>query len=367
MVDLLMILGICFLFIGLPTSIIITIVFAVKKKKIKTPAICIPMSFIASIFCLGIGGNMYGKTDEYKKFSDQQRVEREKEEVEEAEQETEEQEKRKQEELAEKEEKNEKEKREQDLAKTESKEKKDKKKQKGEAKVELFSAELIENWDMYEGKNIVTSFIVSSCNKEEKAIESDSFSEYDIYENLTIQLNEYKEFDGEEYLTVVGKVQKSEGYEFIISEADLVCSGSDSKLRYEKEKSEYEEKKRREAEEIEKQFRAEAVSVTYEELERYPDKYEEIKIKVSVNILEVEPDGIIFSGDIKGSLSGKDVAVYDERDIKEPKLLEGDSVTIYGYGNGLTTIKVQDTSGWIPKTVDKYTIPAIKIKYLDIN
>ena len=58
--------GIVLLFLVLPVSVIITIVFAVEKKEVLIPAICMPTSFIIGIIFLCIGGFMYGQTDEYK-------------------------------------------------------------------------------------------------------------------------------------------------------------------------------------------------------------------------------------------------------------------------------------------------------------
>lgn len=78
--DLFMILGFLFLFVELPASIITTIVFAVKKKKIKVPAICIPASLVLSLVFLVSGANIYSQTDEYKELAEQQRIEREQEE-----------------------------------------------------------------------------------------------------------------------------------------------------------------------------------------------------------------------------------------------------------------------------------------------
>lgn len=69
MITLLMILGCLLLVLGVPISIIATIVFAVKKKKVKIPAICIPVSLVLSLSCLIVGSAMYSKTDEYKEAS----------------------------------------------------------------------------------------------------------------------------------------------------------------------------------------------------------------------------------------------------------------------------------------------------------
>lgn len=78
--DLFMILGLLLLFVGLPTSIITTIIFAVKKKKIKVPIICIPASLVLSLIFLVIGAELYSQTDEYKENEAKKRIEKEQEE-----------------------------------------------------------------------------------------------------------------------------------------------------------------------------------------------------------------------------------------------------------------------------------------------
>lgn len=65
MSDLLMILGLLLLFIGFPASIVTTIVFAVKKKKVKIPALCIPATIVLSFICLVVGVLPYSRIDEY--------------------------------------------------------------------------------------------------------------------------------------------------------------------------------------------------------------------------------------------------------------------------------------------------------------
>lgn len=77
--DLLMVMGILLLFVGFPVSIITTIVFAVKKKKIKIPAIWIMVSFFLSIIFLVIGSTLYSRTDEYKEYLAKKEAEEERE------------------------------------------------------------------------------------------------------------------------------------------------------------------------------------------------------------------------------------------------------------------------------------------------
>lgn len=63
--DILLILGGLFLlFIGVPLSIIITIVFAIKKKKLLVPIVCIPASFLVGILFLLVGATISTEPDE---------------------------------------------------------------------------------------------------------------------------------------------------------------------------------------------------------------------------------------------------------------------------------------------------------------
>lgn len=71
MYNLFMILGILILFVGTFSAVVTTIVFAVKRKKVKTPLLCIPICLIVGIILLVIGSIMYGKTDEYKQYMEQ--------------------------------------------------------------------------------------------------------------------------------------------------------------------------------------------------------------------------------------------------------------------------------------------------------
>lgn len=68
MANFLCVIGVMLLLLVLPVSVIITIVFAVKKKNILVSAICMPASLIVGVIFLGIGGYMYGQTDEYKQY-----------------------------------------------------------------------------------------------------------------------------------------------------------------------------------------------------------------------------------------------------------------------------------------------------------
>ena len=187
----------------------------------------------------------------------------------------------------------------------------------------------------------------------------------EISEKLSVETKESEKISDGDWITVCGIVGKEE-YDGL-ENAFIEETGKKPKKEYESGKSKYDKKKKKEAEKKENNFRKSAKEVSYEALMRYPDTYKNKKIKVVVNITEVEPNGIIFPGDMQGTLEGKEAAIYDDREVKEPKLAKGDTITIYGKGNGLTTVKIKQKSGIFSKTVDKYSIPGISIKYMDLQ
>lgn len=66
MINFLMFGGFFLIFLGLPASVIVSIVFKVRKKKALIPAVCIPISLVVGLIFIVIGSNLYSQTDEYK-------------------------------------------------------------------------------------------------------------------------------------------------------------------------------------------------------------------------------------------------------------------------------------------------------------
>ena len=106
-------------------------------------------------------------------------------------------------------------------------------------------------------------------------------------------------------------------------------------------------------------------SVTYEDLSRYPDKYNGKRVKGKVKIVDEMEEGLILFTPYKAKMGGKDIALSDGREVKEPKLLKGDTVTIYGEGDGTETVKTKRLGLLWDKTVDKTEIPMVKILYVE--
>ena len=110
-----------------------------------------------------------------------------------------------------------------------------------------------------------------------------------------------------------------------------------------------------------------AESVSYEDLRRYPDTYEGKPLKLTITVTEAKPDGAIMHGDIMATYEGQEIAVYDGRAVREPRLMTGDTLTIYAQGNGLDKIQQKDGSGLFAKTINEYEIPCVRLVYTDFD
>lgn len=112
-------------------------------------------------------------------------------------------------------------------------------------------------------------------------------------------------------------------------------------------------------------------AVSYDDIRRYPDSYKGKNIKLNLVITEAKPDGWISDGDIFAVISGTNnqIAVYDHRPIREPRIMTGDHITVYGTADGLVKMKTYAEgtgilgSNLFAKTLEEKEIPAINVIY----
>lgn len=125
------------------------------------------------------------------------------------------------------------------------------------------------------------------------------------------------------------------------------------------------------------EIRNQAASISYEDIFRYPSKYESTPIKMEVTITKIEDEkflGVSYDKAIWADYNGYLIILHDDRQTPEPTLREGDVVTIYGYTNGTSTIETKEKAyqgslvfGFsYDKTVDSYEVPNISIKIADL-
>ena len=172
---------------------------------------------------------------------------------------------------------------------------------------------------------------------------------------------------GEEVTRSIPKTEHTEGdWEITVEASDksngrrvkkcTVCGeelASESYSLTEEEKREY--------------YKKNCESVSYDDLIRYPDKYKDTPIKIKVKIKDVETvDSMLFKDQYEGILNGKSISIMDDREVKEPKLRAGDSVTIYGVGAGYNT-QYTYQKGLIlglPKNIESEKIPCVSMLYV---
>ncbi len=227
--------------------------------------------------------------------------------------------------------------------------------------------QVLVNIASYEGQIVKSTVKVSSCYDLSDEEEGDVAGITQIYfktqrtgfweylEN-DLWLDDVISLEEDDFVTAVFKIAKNEYDRFELINGRVLETGNTARETFEED-----------SEKFKADFKSQAESVTHDTLLRYPDSYKGKMIKVTVNITKAEPDGLIFQGDLLGVIPGtkNEIDINDYREVREPRFREGDQVTIYGFGDGLTTINVYEKSGIIPKLIDKYSVPCISVWYIE--
>lgn len=116
------------------------------------------------------------------------------------------------------------------------------------------------------------------------------------------------------------------------------------------------------------ELKLEAQEVTYEDIYRNPETYRDKPIKVTVYVEEYDTAYLGFVEVYYCNINGQDVYVTDYREVKEPTIAKGDTVTIYGMGAGMATL-TESQKNIIGLTTDseKSKIPSIDMYYVEIQ
>lgn len=111
--------------------------------------------------------------------------------------------------------------------------------------------------------------------------------------------------------------------------------------------------------------------ITYDKLLDYPKNNKGKQVSMEIEILKIKEGVLILSDSIAAFEIGTENAVElkDNRTVKEPKISEGDSFTVYGTFEGTSTVSVTEEgtglfgSSLFEETSDEYEIPFIKFIY----
>lgn len=111
----------------------------------------------------------------------------------------------------------------------------------------------------------------------------------------------------------------------------------------------------------ENEYKAACKAVSYEDLWRYPDLYQNELIRVSGKVTKVTESGsqyVVWVSTSGGLLNQDKIYVTYTRPATKPRLMKGDSIVVYGKGMGLKTES---------SVLGEEKIPQIAAGYIDIE
>lgn len=236
--------------------------------------------------------------------------------------------------------------------------------------VYVFYIDLVNNIDEYDGKLIETTVPVERVYSDG---EIHAYTASITSKHISIETKDeklYEKLQDVKFVTVQGIV-KPNGTEIVIHDSDVIYFGNEAPDLYQKDINEYEamiiQAKIAERDE----FINNAQSVSYDELRRNPDTYNGQPLKMTIYVTEVETDGWVFPGAIWAQYNGYEVIVNDSREIREPRLLSGDTIIIYAEGNGLSTIQTYEKGTGIfgsdlgANVVDEREVPCVSMLHTE--
>ena len=240
-----------------------------------------------------------------------------------------------------------------------------------EGPIHVFYIDLENDISQYDGEVIITSFPVKHISSGGRIVADDTLLT-DNMDAMTGDDTLYSKRDTIQYVTLQGRAER-QSEDVTIFSADVIYAGGamPDDLQQDMENYEHAICVARIAER--EDFISRAVTPSYEELRRYPDTYAGQPLAITVYVSMVEPDGILSNGNVWATYDGGEVGVYDLRMFREPRLLDGDTITIYAEGLGLTTVtSFIEGSGFLgtnlgAKVTDTREIPAFAMKYTSLD
>ena len=191
--------------------------------------------------------------------------------------------------------------------------------------------------------------------------------------STTIQLNVVDEAGNEAESSCDITVKDKEAEEARIAaeeeERARIEAEREAREAEEAEQARIEEEQARleEAKKEREEFIASCKEVSYMDLYQYPDSLKEEPIKLTVDITSQGQGGLVFVLSYTAMLDGHEITVFDEREIKEPRLVEGNTYTIYGYGNGMYTAWTMDSFLSLEGLLDTKQMPSVNIKFIEMD
>lgn len=224
----------------------------------------------------------------------------------------------------------------------------------------LYYMDLYNNFEDYTDKYVTVSAPVHYAKDDTVDIKGDIEGATGMI-NITL-LEPRTDLKEGDYITVTGRIDgKAIGYLYM-KDANISATGSGSAEIYNQQKADYDIRVQQENEAQKAEFITSCQMYGYDELIRYPDTYKNEPIKDTLIVEQVMPGGFISSEGYRCYEAGteNEVVITDDRETKEPKFIEGDTITVYGTYYGTTKMTRLLTG-------EEISIPCIEFQYADLN
>lgn len=224
----------------------------------------------------------------------------------------------------------------------------------------LYYMDLYNNHENYIDKYVTVSAPVYYAKEDTVNIKGDIKGTTGMI-NITL-LEPRTDLKEGDYITVTGRIDgKAIGYLYM-KDANISATGSVPAEIYNQQKADYDVSVQKETEAQKAEFIASCQMYGYNELIRYPDTYKDEPIKDTLIVEQVMPGGFLSSEGYRCYEAGteNEVVITDDREIKEPKFIEGDTITVYGTYYGTTKMTRLLTG-------EEISVPCIEFQYADLN
>ncbi len=224
--------------------------------------------------------------------------------------------------------------------------------------------------EYYSGAVVYTAFKVADTQKGQLKAHTDSNDSF--FYSIVCYFEDDNEINGvekENVVSVIGSVEEFMGAN--LQDCHLVSTGeaaeeemaelaanTTEQIQYAEEMKVEQEAAQAERDAADKQEYIDACeSVSYNDVERNPDDYDGMQIKVSGKVIQVS-EGFFNTVTLRVQQSDGNIwYVTYARNEGESRILEGDSITIYGICKGVTSYT--NVAG------SRITIPSVNAEYID--
>lgn len=224
----------------------------------------------------------------------------------------------------------------------------------------VFCAYLLDDAQKYNNRYVSTIIPIEQVSTNHINVHIDGFSPA-----ITARDIDMTGFSNGDWVKLSGKINAE--YSYDVEFMGAVVEKVDRPATFDADMDHFNSEKRTATIAERDTFIQTAETVSYDDLRRYPDTYKGKPLKLEITVTEAKPDGAIMRGDIMATYEGQEIAVYDGRAVREPRLMTGDTLTIYAQGNGLDKIQQKDGSGLFAKTINEYEIPCVRLVYTDFD